>query len=235
MRDILVINPVATEMWNRSDFDYLKGVAREDTRLVVVNISKGPATIESFYDTAYAVPDLLGIIRECRDSYAGIMINCFADPGLIPARELCDIPVVGPGESAMVIASLLGHRFSVISTQRNVRPMVEMKAASLGLAKKLASVEHIDIPVCELEKDTGKTVEAIVGAVRRVENEAEVVVLGCTGMLSLYREVARMARIPVVEPAQAALKLLEALIDLKLVHSKQGLYLYPVLEKIKGY
>lgn len=235
MRNILVINPVATELWNESDRNYLTGVAREDTRVTVVNISKGPATIESFYDDAHAVPDVLRIVREMRYSYDGIMINCFADPGLKPARELCDIPVTGPGESAMVIASLLGHKFSVISTQRNVRPMVEMKAASLGLLRKLATVEHIDMHVSELEEERDRTVEAIVGALRKAETKSEVAVLGCTGMLSLYQEVASRARIPVVEPARAALKVLEILIDLKLTHSRQGLYLRPVLDKIKGY
>jgi len=231
----LVINPVATDVWNEGDGAYLREVAREGTRLAVVNIDRGPLTIESYYDEAHAVPDVLRIVRENRDSYDGIMINCFADPGLQPARELCDIPVAGPAESAMVIASLLGHNFAVICTQKNVKPMVEMKAAYLGLRKKLASVEHIDLPVSELETDSEKTVEAIERAICEAEKKAEVAVLGCTGMLSLYREVVRRAKIPVVEPAAAALKVLETLIDLKVSHSKQGLYLYPVLEKIKGY
>lgn len=235
MRDILVINPVVSDIWNEDDGVYLREVAREGTRLAVAYIDKGPLTIESYYDEAHAVPGVLRIVRENRDSYDGIMINCFADPGLQPARELCDIPVVGPGESAMVIASLLGHNFSVISTQKNIKPMVEMKAAYLGLLKKLASVEHIDLPVSELEKDREKTVEAIERAIREAEKKAEVAVLGCTGMVSLYREVVKRVKIPVVEPARAALKVLETLIDLKLRHSKQGLYLYPVLEKIKGY
>jgi len=157
LKKILVINPVADSRWNKTDGDYLKKIAGKDTLIEVVNIEKGPKTIESFYDEAFALPGILRILREIKSQYDGIMINCFADPGLKTAREICDIPVAGPGESAMILASMLGHKFSIVSVKKNMIPMFEMKVASLGLSKRLSSVEYIDMPVSELEDDLNET------------------------------------------------------------------------------
>ena len=237
MKKILVINPVVDSRWNKMDGDYLKKIARKDTVIELVSIEKGPKTIESFYDEAFALPGILRIVREIKSQYDGIMINCFADPGLKAAREVCDIPVVGPGESAIILASMLGHNFSIISVKKNLIPMFEMKVVSLGLSKRLSSVEYIDIPVSELENDFCKTEEAIIEAINRTikQNNTEVAVLGCTGMLLLYSEVAKRVSIPVVEPAATALKTLEIFIDLRISHSKTGLYITPEFGKIIGY
>jgi allantoin racemase len=112
-----------------------------------------------------------------------------------------------------------------------------MKVVSLGLSKRLSSVEYIDMPVSKLEDDFNKTEEAIIEAINRAvkQNNTEVAVLGCTGMLSLYSKVAKRVSIPVVEPAATALKMLEILIDLGITHSKTGLYITPEVGKIVGY
>jgi len=237
LKNILVINPVVDAGWNKTVSDYLKEIARKDTLIEVVNIEKGPKTIESFYDENFAAPEILKIVRENKNQFDGIMINCFADPGLKAAREICNIPVAGPGESAMILASMLGHKFSIVSVKKNAIPMFEMKVVSLGLSKRLSSVKYIDIPVSELENDFCKTEEAIIRAINITikQNNTEVAVLGCTGMLSLYGEVAKRVSIPVVEPAATALKVLEILIDLGISHSKAGLYMTPDVGKIIGY
>lgn len=236
-KKILVINPVATSEWNASDAEYLRKAASSDTLVELVNIERGPATIESFYDENFAIPAILEVVKENKNSFDGIMINCFADPGISGAKEICNIPVTGPGESSMLMATLLGNKFSVVSVKKNVVPMFEIKARAIGLTKKLASIEYINISVSELERDRTKTVNEVVKSIEKAVKEkcAEVIILGCTGMLSLYTEVVRRVNVPVIEPAAIALKTLEMLIDLRLNHSKIGLYTYPVFDKIKGY
>lgn len=132
---------------------------------------------------------------------------------------------------------MLGFNFSIISVKKNVIPMFEMKVASLGLSKRLSSVEYIDMPVSELEDNFNKTEETIIEAINRTikQNNTEVAVLGCTGMLLLYSGVVKRVSIPVVEPAATALKTLEILIGLRISHSKTGLYMTPDVGKIIGY
>lgn len=237
LKKILVINPVAASRWNKTDGDYFKKIARKDMVVKVVNIEKGPKTVESFYDEAFALPGILRIVREIKNQYDGIMINCFADPGLKPVREICDIPVVGPGECAIILASMLGHNFSIISMKKNFIPMLELKVASLGLLKKLSSVEYINISVSELEDDFNKTEGAIIEVINRAvkRNNTEVAILGCTGMISLYSKIVKKVGVPVVEPAASALKMLEIMIDLGIKHSKTGLFMTPDVGKIIGY
>ena len=35
-----------------------------------------------------------------------VIIDCMADPGLDPARELASIPIIGPAQAAMHLAAL---------------------------------------------------------------------------------------------------------------------------------
>jgi Asp/Glu/hydantoin racemase len=51
----------------------------------------------------------------------------------------------------------------------------------------------------------------------------------------LGKSVVKRVNMPVVEPAVTALKTLEILIDLKISHSKTGLYITPEVGKIIGY
>jgi Asp/Glu/hydantoin racemase len=44
-----------------------------------------------------------------------VIIAAFGDPGLIAARELFNIPIIGLGEAAMLSACLFGKKFSIIS------------------------------------------------------------------------------------------------------------------------
>jgi len=102
---------------------------------------------------------------------------------------------------------------------------VELHARELGIEESLASVIGLEIPVLDLEKNEEKTVDAVVRASERaVEDGAEVIVLGCTGMAYVADEIRKRLDVPLVEPASLALKIAEALVDLRLRHSKVALY-----------
>ncbi|MGB9813600.1 MAG: aspartate/glutamate racemase family protein [Thermovenabulum sp.] len=237
MKRILVINPITTEEFNSSAKEYIDRIKSPDFEVECVNIKKGPASIETFYDEAYALPDILRIVDEYKTKCDAIVINCFADPALNAAREITEIPIVGPAEASMALAILLGHKFAVISTFRNSGPWIEQQARTYGVEDRLAAAVGIDIPVLELKKDLKKTASYLIDAAKElVETKgAEVIVLGCTGMAPVAEMVKKELGIPVVEPMAAALKIAEMLVDLNLKHSKIGLYMEPDKSKITGY
>ena len=76
-------------------------VAAAGTTIRAVTSRMGPASIESHYDEALAVPGVLAEITGAD----GYVIACFGDPGLDAAREIADGPVVGVAEAAMHAAS----------------------------------------------------------------------------------------------------------------------------------
>ena len=77
----------------------------------------GPASIESHYDEALAVPGVLDeIAKGERDGVDGYVLACFGDPGLDAARELASGPVVAIAEAGMKVATYLGRGFTVVTT-----------------------------------------------------------------------------------------------------------------------
>ncbi len=239
---IRVVTPVISDGFLRGA-EQFQPVAGWQTEISQVQIERGPASIESEFDEALAVPDTVAKIIEAeRDGVDAVVIDCMGDPGMHAAREAVSIPVLGPGEATMHIASMLGHRFSVVTVLSSCIPLMENQAKVYGVAGKLASVRSVDIPVLELETDTGRLVNALVEqSIEAIEGDgAHVIVFGCTGMLGCALGVQEgLARrgytgVPVIDPVPAAIKLAEALVDLGLTHSKRT-YQNPPSKRLVGY
>jgi allantoin racemase len=204
--------------------------ARSDDHVDHVQIEHGPASIENEYEEAMAVPDTLRCIVEAeRDGIDGVVINCMGDPGLYAARQLVSIPVVGPYQAAGHMACTLGHRFSVVTVLDSVVPMFWDRAAVYGFRSSLASVRVVDIAVLDLEANRDRMTERIVeeAAVAVREDGADTIVFGCTGMAGVAQGVAEQLRargldVPVIDPAPAALKLCEVLVDMRLRQSRRA-------------
>ena len=222
---ILVVNPVGTKIWDKKDEEYLRRFARKDTSIKVLSLKEGPSSLETFQSMVSVCPGIIQLVKRREGDYDAIMINCFGDPCVEAIREVVDVPVLGPGETSMLIASLLGHKFSVISPTKKTALQVESHARALGIEQRLASVVGLDIPVLDLERDVEKTVKAVVEASEKaVEDGAEVIVLGCTGLAYMADEIQKRLDVPLIEPASLTLKMAESFVDLRLRHSKVALY-----------
>ena len=67
------------------------------------------------------------------------------------ARALADAPVVGIGEAAFHMASLLAHRFAVVTTLARSIGVIETNLLRYGLDRRCARVRASDVAVLELE------------------------------------------------------------------------------------
>ena len=225
MKSIYIINPLTDKEFEGMTIREVEPAASAETQLRVVSIDKGPASIECIYDEVIAAPYVVKKVREVADKADAIIINCFGDVAVDAARELTDIPVIGPGSSSMALAQLLGHNFSVVTVLSRLAPLINKIAAKLGTTK-LTSVRAVDMPVLEL-KDRPKTVEKLTKeSIKAIEDDrAHVIVLGCTGMAGLADQVKHELanqgyNIPVVDPLVVALKLAEILVDMKTSQSR---------------
>jgi allantoin racemase len=239
---IRVVIPSITREFEALGLEQYSPSARPGTEISVTLLEKGPASIESRYDETVAVPEIVRQAVEAEDDGVdAVIIDCMADPGLVAAREMVSIPVIGPAETAMHIASMLGHKFSVITVLDQLAPLFDQHAVTAGLAERLASVRAVNIPVLELG-DTQRVVESLVEqsakAVR--EDGAHVIVFGCTGMIGLAGEVEKglveqgIVGVPVIDPGILAVKMAEALVDAGLTHSKRT-YPHPPPKEIAGF
>ncbi len=224
---IRVIVPVIVDIFDKDVEKEFRAYASEKTEIDVVHLDKGTASIESEYDEALAAPDIINKVIEAeKQGFNGAIIDCFGDPAVKAAREVVDIPVVGAAEPSMLFACSLGQRFSVVTVLENVIPMIENIAKLLGVYDKLASVRSVNIPVLELhDKDRLKRTlyEEMLKAIK--EDGAHVLILGCTGMMGIANDLHNMLKadgcdVPVIDPAAASIKFMEALLGLGVKQSR---------------
>ena len=65
------------------------------------------------------------------------------------------------------------------------------------------------------------------------EDDAEVIILGCAGMVGYAEKVARELNIIVIDPTSVAFKYVEAMVEVGIKQSKRALYAYPSPKKYK--
>lgn len=175
---------------------YLRGISDPGTEVEAVQVEAGPPAIESEADEVFAGPEVLRLVMEAeRDGVDAAIIWCGGDPALAAARGLVDIPVIGPGEAMAALSMVLGRR------PCRVVP---------------------DIPVLEMRSDLDGTVEALrVEIEERIERrEGDVFVLGCLALWGLGERFRESLGVPILDGAEASLKVAELVVKLGLKHSR---------------
>jgi len=237
---IQLITPIITR--GIRTLDDVAPYRRDDLEIRHSLLDQGPASIECEFDEALSVPDTIrkAIVAE-RSGANAVIIDCMGDPGLHACREAVSIPVLGPCQTAMHVASMLGHRFSFITVLDRLRPLIDNLAATYGLSTNYASFQAIDIPVLELLHDPEKLSAALASkALAAIEEDhADYVILGCTGFLgcagairSALLEAGRDA--PVIDPIPLAVHMADALVKTGLSHSRLT-YPPPSVKQIAGF
>jgi allantoin racemase len=227
---ILVVNPNTTASMTETIGRAARAVAAAGTEIIAVNPADGPVSIEGYYDEAFSVPGLLAEIA--KGEAAGVsahIIACFDDTGLEAARSLASAPVIGIGEAAFHLASMLSHRFAVITTLSRSIAAIENNLLKYGLGGRCAKVRACEIPVLALDDPASNASVQISAEIERAKQDdaAEAIVLGCAGMADLAARLSEKHGLPVVDGVASAVKLAEALATLGLKTSKIGAYAGP--------
>jgi allantoin racemase len=213
---------------------FLNARAAPGTSFKVQSVANGPPSIESAYDAAIGVPAMLDAVHRAETGgAAAVIIGCFSDPGIEPAREIVRIPVIGPGAASLHLAAQLGTRISVISPLAGHHGRALIRMRELGLESRFASVRGMGTAVLDLGRDRKGALERITEAARQAveEDGADILVLGCMSMafLDVTGELQRRVGVPVVNPVVAALKTAEMTVLMGLAHSKAA---YPTPPKM---
>lgn len=233
---IRVVNPNTTTSMTAAIGRAAAAVAGPGTAVETVTPTTGPASIESHYEEALAVPGLLEQIalgeQEGVDAY---VVACFGDPGLDAARELAAGPVIGIAEAGFHAAAMLGRRFGVVTTLARTTGRARELAERYGFASLVTEIRACEVPVLQLDDPTSGARALVVEECRAViEGGADAVVLGCAGMAGFCAEVSREIGAPVVDGVAAATVLAESLVRLGLRTGKAGEYAPPPPKPVTG-
>ena len=237
---IRIVTPITTQGF-RTPED-ARSLESEGVKVDFVNIRTGPASIECDYEIMLAQPGTIARVIEAeREGADAVVIDCMGDPGLAGARECVSIPVLGPMQTAMGVAAMMGHRFSVVTVLSRILPMIKTQAAVYGMTSKLASARSVDIPVLDLDKDIAATKRALIAEAKRavIEDGADYIIFGCTGMLGCADAVREGLLkdgldVPVIDPVPTAVNVAAAVARSRLAHSKRA-FPQPPKKNVVGY
>ena len=110
------INPFGTKAYDDLILETLSHFASPGTKLDVTHLDACPADMDYFYPKHFVEASLLEAIKQSEeDGYDAVICGCCYDPAVMTARELVNIPVIGPMEAAINLLSYYG-RTAVIVT-----------------------------------------------------------------------------------------------------------------------
>lgn len=176
--------------------------------------SLGPASIEGADDGAQAVPPLLELVQKASDLGAKlIIIGCFDDTGLAEARHISRCPVIGIGQASYMLASLLPGATAVITTVAAAVPVITSNIQALGHAKQINYVVAANVPVLTLEHDPKAALKGFRATAEKLPNETRNVILGCSGAVSIIRDLQSELNLQVMDGVSAAARLSRAFVS----------------------
>jgi allantoin racemase len=234
---IKVINPNTTASMTQKIGKAARAVAASGTEIIACNPLMGPVSIEGHYDEALSVVGLLDAVRHGEaEGIDGYVIACFGDPGLLAAREIARGPVIGIAEAAMHAASFIASSFSIVTTLSRTRAIARQLVHNYGMSQFCRNIRASDLSVLELEKEGSSARHKVIEECRRalVEDDANAIVLGCSGMADLAEQISLEIGAPVIDGVSAAVKFVEALVGLGLKTSKAGDLAFPLAKPYTG-
>ncbi len=233
---IVFCNPFGTDAYDEIVRESLEPYLREGTEVDITHLDGCPRNID-YYLPKHLMETAVfrDVVAADRGGYDAFVVGCCYDPGVAVARELTDMPVVGPLESAVLLSRFFGHRFSVVTDHRKAVPELEDLVRLYGIEANCRSVRAIDWFVEDMVQNPTQVARDAFERCRRVldEDGAECVVLGCTIIAAcLEREILRgadeLATLPILNPNVLAVKAAELLADLRAVGqyriSRRGYY-----------
>jgi len=220
---ILCINPNSSSEITKGIEKICRKYALPNTEIEVESIKKAPSGIESYHDAAISGKYLLDKFEEWKEQYDGFIVACHSDGGVDLLREMTSKPVIGIGEASLLFASVLGHKFSILSLKKKILPKKEDLVRKYGFEKRCASIRATGLRVVATAKEKReKLVQEGIKAVK--EDGAEVLILGCAGMASFDKKIEKIVGVPVIDGVVSALMMMESLIRYGVSTSKVGKY-----------
>jgi len=234
--NVLVLNPNTSADVTDLLVAAGRAVAAPGTELVSATAAYGVPYIATRAEAQIGGAIALEMLAERHADVDAAIVAAFGDPGLLGARELFDIPVVGLAEAAMLTACMLGRRFAIVTFAGALGPWYEDCVAMHGLADRCAGVRALDGPFRALSSVQGEKEGLLVDlALRAIEEDgADVIILGGAPLAGLAPRVADRVPVPLVDPIAAAVKQAEALVALSPRKATAGTFRRPAAKTTTG-
>lgn len=233
---ILFVNPNITPQITETMAAEARRSASAGTEIIPATAPFGTFYIENRVEAAIAAHALLEVLAAQGSEADAAIVSAFGDPGVMAARELMDIPIVGVSEAAFHTAYLLGKRYAIVCLTARLRTWYLECAEEHGLAGRLVAARALDRQIPDITKAREELAEALLAeCLAAVEkDDAEVVILGGGPIAGLARELAHRVPVPLLDGVSCAVRLTEALVGLDARPPQRGSFARPTAKPSRG-
>jgi allantoin racemase len=221
-RKINFINPFGTEAYDPIIKETLLNYGGADTDLVITHLDGCPSDPDYFYPKHLVESALFeAIMRSEEQGFDAVIVGCCYDMGVRVARELVEIPVIGPMEASLQMASYFGHSVAIVTDHLKACEYMRDYARISGLDSNVRGYDVIDWYIRDMIKDVDAVARAVIDTTKRTieKTGAEAIILNCTIIAACYQRYLMQggtpAVAPVMNPNLMALKMAESLADLR--------------------
>lgn len=213
---ILIINPNGSIEMTAAIHANATAFAGDDLDITTVPTPGAAPFVATYEDHFKAACGMVQLVREHQSEFDAFVVACHADPNLDLVKEISRKPVVGIAEASMKLATMLGHSFSVVAPMQRTVPNKKALVEKYGLTRDLASVRPADV------EEGCDEAERLIAAGRRalLEDQAEVLVLGCAGFAGMDKHMEEALGVPVLDGVVCALIIASGLVKYQVSISK---------------
>lgn len=128
--------------YNRALENLINGVRAETTQVDIKYLEESGGLAKQYHYLEHLqTTEVLRNVEKAVDAgYDAFAIGHFTDSGLHAAREIASIPVLALGESSMLTACMMGHKFSLVGINPKSLAFVAENVRNYGLTERLAGV-----------------------------------------------------------------------------------------------
>ena len=226
---ILILNPNTSADVTARLAAAAKQAAAQGTIIGTATATRGVPYIATRAEAQIGGAIALEMLAELHGDYDAAIIAAFGDPGLLGARELFDIPVIGMAEASMLTACMLGRRFAIATFARALGPWYQDCVDMHGLAGRCAGIRTLDDPFKSIGnvQDEKESLLAELAKKTALELEADAVILAGAPLAGLAARIKDRVPVPVVDQMAAAVKQAEALVTLRVRKATIGTFRRP--------
>lgn len=236
MTRILLLNPNVTAAVTARMAAEARAAASPGVEILTATAPFGVSFIENRVESALAAHAVLEALAERLGSFDAAIVGAFGEPGLLAARELCDVPVVGPFEASMLMAWPLAKRISIVSFAARFVRFFEEAAAERGLASRLASVRTLEGRVGDVARVADDLAEPLLALAEAcvAEDGAEALIFGGGPLAGLAGRLAGRLPVPALDPTACAVRMAEMLVGLAPRKAERGSLARPGAKSTQG-
>ncbi len=204
--------------------EHAQAAADPGTQVEVFGTAHGGAGFEYRFMEFLFTRDIVdGALKAEHQGYDGFIIGCTHDAGLLPVREVLNIPAIGITEAALLTACIMGRNFSLITPNEKMIPRFDEVVKQYGLKERLVSIQNMDFKISELDRVFGdkklqeKQLREFTDGARKTIEAGSEVIIPIGGMASLFLARAGLHQIdgvPVIDTISNAVKMTEMVVKL---------------------